>query len=75
MITELKETMSNFREISEMLKGGEGTLGALLIDPSVYDSLKGILGEAQRSRFVRAAVKYFTEQEKANQEKDGSSAN
>ncbi len=75
VITELKETMSNFREISEMLKGGEGTLGALLIDPSVYDSLKGILGEAQRSRFVRAAVKYFTEQEKANQEKDGSSAN
>lgn len=75
-ITELKETMSNFREISEMLKGGEGTLGALLIDPSVYDSLKGILGEAQRSRFVRAAVKYFTEQEKASQtEKDGSSAN
>ncbi|MGH7850786.1 MAG: MlaD family protein, partial [Thermodesulfobacteriota bacterium] len=41
VITELKETMSNFREISEMLRGGEGTLGALLIDPSVYDSLKG----------------------------------
>jgi len=67
VITELKETMSNFREISEMLKGGEGTLGALLIDPSVYDSLKGILGEAERSRFVRAAMKYFIEQEKADE--------
>ncbi len=67
VITELKGTMSNFREISEMLKGGEGTLGALLIDPSVYDSLKGILGEAERSKFVRAAVKYFIEQEKAGQ--------
>ena len=67
VITELKETMSNFREISEMLRGGEGTLGALLIDPSVYDSLKGILGEAERSRFVRAAMKYFIEQEKAGQ--------
>lgn len=67
VITELKETMSNFREISEMLRGGEGTLGALLIDPSVYDSLKGILGEAERSKFVRAAVKYFIEQEKAGQ--------
>lgn len=76
VITELRETMSNFREISEMLRGGEGTLGALLIDPSVYDSLKGILGEAQRSRFVRAAMKYFIEQEKAAQaEKDYSSAN
>jgi phospholipid/cholesterol/gamma-HCH transport system substrate-binding protein len=76
VITELKETMSNFREISEMLKGGEGTLGALLIDPSVYDSLKGILGEAQRSRFVRAAVKYFIEQEKAGHaDKDISTTN
>ena len=70
VITELKETMSNFREISEMLRGGEGTLGALLIDPSVYDSLKGILGEAERSRFVRAAMKYFIEQEKAGQSED-----
>jgi phospholipid/cholesterol/gamma-HCH transport system substrate-binding protein len=67
VITELKETMSNFREISEMLRGGEGTLGALLIDPSVYDSLKGILGEAERSKFVRASVKYFIEQEKADE--------
>ncbi len=76
VITDLKETMSNFKEISEMLKGGEGTLGALLIDPSVYDSLKGILGEAERSRFVRAAVKYFIEQEKAGQSgKDVSSTN
>jgi len=72
VITELKETMSNFREISEMLRGGEGTLGALLIDPSVYDSLKGILGEAERSRFVRAAMKYFIEQEKADESDNAS---
>ena len=71
VITELKETMSNFREISEMLRGGEGTLGALLIDPSVYDSLKGILGEAERSKFVRAAVRYFIEQEKSGESENG----
>ncbi len=73
VMTELQETMSNFREISEMLRGGEGTLGALLIDPSVYDSLKGILGEADRSKFVRAAVRYLIDQEKASQ--DGQSGN
>lgn len=71
VVTELKEIMTNFREISEMLKGGEGTLGALLIDPSVYDSLKGILGEAERSRFVRAAVRYYIEQGKENKESEG----
>lgn len=73
VMTELQETMSNFREISEMLSGGEGTLGALLIDPSVYDSLKGILGEADRSKFVRAAVRYLIDQEKASQ--DGQNSN
>ncbi len=70
VITELKETMTNFKEFSEMLKGGEGTLGALLIDPSVYDSLKGLLGEAERSRFVRAAVRYYIEQGKENNDSD-----
>jgi len=63
---ELQETMANFNEISVMLRGGEGTLGALIIDPSVYDSLKGVLGEAQRSKFVRAAVRYLVDQEKAD---------
>jgi len=63
---ELKETMANFNEISEMLRGGEGTLGALIIDPSIYDNLKGILGEAERSKFVRAAVRYLVDQEQVD---------
>ena len=63
---ELKEMLANFNEISEMLRGGEGTLGALIIDPSIYDNLKGILGEAERSKFVRAAVRYLVDQEEEN---------
>jgi len=66
VMTELQVTMGNFREISEMIRGGEGTIGGLLIDPSIYDSLKGVLGEAERSKFVRAAVRYLVDQEKAN---------
>ncbi len=61
VISDLEKTSENLKEITDMLKGGEGTLGALLIDPSVYDSLKGVLGEAERSRFVRTAVKYMVE--------------
>ncbi|HSE83699.1 MAG TPA: MlaD family protein [Thermodesulfobacteriota bacterium] len=64
VIIELKETMINLREISERLEGGEGTLGALINDPTVYDQLKGVLGEAERSRFVRSAVKYLIEEGK-----------
>lgn len=69
VLTELEQAGSNLKEITNMLKGGEGTLGALLIDPSVYDSLKGVLGEAERSRFVRTAVKYMIEQSRENENK------
>ncbi len=65
--SDLKETISNFRKISESLAGGDGTLGALLIDPTVYDQLKGVLGEADRSRFVRAAVRYLIEQNRTKE--------
>lgn len=57
--TELKKTLSNFREISEKLNGGEGTLGALMNDPTLYDEVKGLVGESQRSKFVRTAVRYL----------------
>lgn len=62
---DIAETLNNIREITEALNGGEGTLGALLVDPSIHDSLKGVLGEAERSKFVRAAVKYMLEEKKA----------
>lgn len=61
---DIAESLNNIREITEALNGGEGTLGALLVDPSVHDSLKGVLGEAERSKFVRAAVKYMLEEKK-----------
>ncbi len=68
ILPDIKETVSNFREISERLEGGEGTIGALINDPTLYDNLKGVLGEAERSRFVRAAVKYLIENQ--NKESD-----
>lgn len=67
IISELEKTISNLREISERLEGGEGTLGALINDPTLYDQLKGVLGEAERSRFVRSAVKYLIEEGKSEE--------
>lgn len=61
IIKELKQTVINLRKISEKLEGGEGTLGALMNDPAVYDSVKNLLEESERSRFVRGAVKYLVD--------------
>jgi phospholipid/cholesterol/gamma-HCH transport system substrate-binding protein len=58
---EMAATMKNFRVVSERMKNGEGTIGALFSDASLYEDLKGLIGGANRSNvlrfFVRQAVK------------------
>ena len=67
---DVRSFSSNLAEISRMIREGEGSLGALIVDPSVHDALKGVLGEAERNRFVRSAVKYMIEEKekKASEE-------
>ncbi|MEM4658454.1 MAG: MlaD family protein [Candidatus Methanosuratincola sp.] len=67
--SQLKIAARNFRAISERLEGGEGTLGAFLVDPQLYDQLKGVVGQAERSKFVRGAVRYLIERRR---EQEGS---
>ena len=59
---DMKSFSSNLAEISRMIREGEGSLGALIVDPSIHDALAGVLGEAERNRFVRSAVKYMIEE-------------
>jgi len=56
--------MSNLNQVSGDLKqmltdmrAGKGTLGALLVDPSVYEDLKLMLGNVERNRTLRALVR------------------
>lgn len=60
-IQELNHTLKNLRAVSEKMKNGEGTIGALLSDASLYEDLKHLIGGANRNNvlkfFVRQAVK------------------
>ena len=40
------------------VRAGQGTLGALVADPTVYEQLVTVLGGVQRSRILRALVRY-----------------
>lgn len=40
MVNELESTLANFKELSEKLNSGEGTLGKLLKDESLYTNLE-----------------------------------
>ncbi len=48
--------MANLRVITERLRAGEGTLGGLLEDPTVYENLAAFLDGAQRSFLLRALI-------------------
>jgi len=55
---DLSSMSSDLRSIVSDMKDGKGTLGALMVDPSVYEDLKLLLGNVQRNDALRALVRY-----------------
>lgn len=52
----------DLREIVANMKAGRGTLGALLVDPSVYEDVKSLVGNVERNQVLRALVRYSIKQ-------------
>ena len=52
----------DLREIVANMKAGRGTLGALLVDPSVYEDIKQLVGNVERNQVLRALVRYSIKQ-------------
>jgi len=55
----LNQTVSNLAEITNKIKTGQGSLGALINDPSVYEDLKSMMGGAKRSTILRYYMQKF----------------
>jgi phospholipid/cholesterol/gamma-HCH transport system substrate-binding protein len=53
----------DLRVIVANLRAGKGTLGALLVDPSIYEDVKGIVGNVERNQVLRALVRYSIKQD------------
>lgn len=49
---------ADLRDIVHGVKEGKGTLGALLVDPSVYEDVKRLLGNVERNAVLRSLVRY-----------------
>jgi phospholipid/cholesterol/gamma-HCH transport system substrate-binding protein len=67
-----QQTMANLEAMSSDLKSivadvraGKGTLGALLVDPSIYEDLKVVLGNVERNKALRALVRYSIRRDEA----------
>lgn len=57
ILKKLNKTISNLEEASEALSKGTGTIGALLLDPQLYDNLVEVTDNAKRSFLLRQAIK------------------
>ena len=53
----------DLRAIVADMRSGKGTVGALLVDPSVYEDLKAVLGNVERNDVLRALVRYSIKQD------------
>ena len=54
----LSHMSDDLRSIVADLRAGKGTIGALLVDPSVYEDLKSAVGNVERNQVLRALVRY-----------------
>jgi phospholipid/cholesterol/gamma-HCH transport system substrate-binding protein len=58
VMSNLNQASTDFRQIMSDMRAGKGTLGALLVDPSVYEDVKLMLGNVERNKALRALVRY-----------------
>ncbi len=57
-LNNLSAASQDLKALAADLRAGKGTLGALLVDPSVYEDVKVLLGNVQRNEALRALVRY-----------------
>ena len=76
--TDLRAATKDMRDIVSKVDRGEGTVGALINDPALYEDLRKLLGGAKKSVILRTAVRHAVSKnddgedaEKKKDEKDG----
>lgn len=66
-VANINQTTADIRDIVHDVRAGRGTIGALLVDPSLYEDMKGLVGNLQRNEILRAMVRYSIHQDEGPQ--------
>lgn len=69
MLDDLSVTLANLKVITDKTAAGEGTLGAIINDPTLYDDLKMLLRGAERSYVLRTLIRRSLESAKKSEAK------
>lgn len=57
IVADLSATTASLQRILDKIEKGEGTLGLLVNDPTVFEDLQRVLGGARRSRLLRSLIR------------------
>lgn len=68
-LEKLNRTMAHMESILKKIDDGEGTLGALVNDPTLYEDAKSIMGGAKRSSVLQYFVNQFKDSGEAEKQK------
>jgi phospholipid/cholesterol/gamma-HCH transport system substrate-binding protein len=58
IVANLDHASGDLAQMASYMKSGQGTMGSLIMDPTVYEQLVQVLGGVGRSRVLRALVRY-----------------
>jgi phospholipid/cholesterol/gamma-HCH transport system substrate-binding protein len=58
IVANLDHASGDLAQMTAYVKSGRGTMGSLIMDPTVYEQLVQVLGGVGRSRILRALVRY-----------------
>lgn len=56
-LANLETTTHNLNTITEKIKSGEGTIGALVMDPSLYNDMRALMGQANRNKLLKNLIR------------------
>ena len=57
MFANLASASADIKKITSKIAAGEGSLGGIINDPTLYDDLRTILGNVKRNRVLRSLVR------------------
>ena len=66
-----KSAMNHLDSILEKIDHGQGTLGAFINDPALYDDAKALVGQVNRNRIVRNLIRQTIKDNKEGKNKAG----
>jgi len=58
MFADLGSAAADIKQITGMVARGEGSLGGLIKDPTVYEDLRLVVGNVRRNKVLRALVRF-----------------